>query len=478
MSDLLPGFAAHLGLSPDEAAPAFDAALAAVREAFETDGMVTLEGIGTFRANGAFEADQRLVASVNGDYAGLTPLEEAAPVAVPFLTSFPVVPVPDEPVDDTLAAPLSLPFAAFATPGNPPSAPTPPGAEQPPARRDMPGRDDTIDADLAAAMAGTWVAPASPPVADLRSPGQHPPPDEPYSFAPVAPPRQEERAVFPTVVPAAPYAATSGAAPALDTDADRPGRPGWLVLVPVLAVVALAAWWLRRDAPAPAAEAPVATGTYTDTPPLAAGGAPAGADSLDARAGVVADGDADAAAEEAAGADAPAAVAERTDPAPERGPLPRTVAPGEETYRPAPVRRAPDQSTDTPVAAPAPARRPAAPRPALPPPARVDQAADAAAGAGRAGAAAWGLRDAGAVDPSVGGVTWVLNSADAATAVEQVARYRSMGFRSSVLTATVAGRRVHRVAVGQFPDLAAAHAARHLLPPDAPADTWLLRLAD
>jgi hypothetical protein len=80
------------------------------------------------------------------------------------------------------------------------------------------------------------------------------------------------------------------------------------------------------------------------------------------------------------------------------------------------------------------------------------------------------------VEPASGGYTWVLNSTDDAEARAQVDRYRMMGFRASVLTAVVDGRRVHRVAVGQFFDIADARAARHLLPPDAPADTWILRL--
>jgi cell division septation protein DedD len=86
------------------------------------------------------------------------------------------------------------------------------------------------------------------------------------------------------------------------------------------------------------------------------------------------------------------------------------------------------------------------------------------------------LYGSGTVDPASGGFTWVLNSTSNAEARAQVERYRLQGFRASVLTAVVDGRLVHRVAVGQFTDLAYARAARHLLPPDAPADTWILRL--
>jgi hypothetical protein len=90
----------------------------------------------------------------------------------------------------------------------------------------------------------------------------------------------------------------------------------------------------------------------------------------------------------------------------------------------------------------------------------------------------YGLTGTGTVDPAAGGATWILNSTSASEAAGQADRYRSLGFRSTVLTALVDGRRVHRVAVGQFPGVAEARAARSLLPADAPADAWILRLGN
>jgi len=86
-----------------------------------------------------------------------------------------------------------------------------------------------------------------------------------------------------------------------------------------------------------------------------------------------------------------------------------------------------------------------------------------------------GLRS-GVVEASRGGFTWVVNSTSAPEAQEHTVRYRRLGYRSSVLRAVVRGRRVFRVALGQFPSVGEAERARPFLPLGIRRDTWLLRL--
>lgn len=84
------------------------------------------------------------------------------------------------------------------------------------------------------------------------------------------------------------------------------------------------------------------------------------------------------------------------------------------------------------------------------------------------------LRGPGEVNPAQGGSTWILASGNRTSAEELAARYRSQGYRSTVLPGEANGIAVYRVAVGQFADAAEARTHRSRLPSDAPASTWVL----
>jgi hypothetical protein len=126
-----------------------------------------------------------------------------------------------------------------------------------------------------------------------------------------------------------------------------------------------------------------------------------------------------------------------------------------------PVDAAPDQPA-----------RPPAPEPGTPPPTAEPGAPPSAPSS----AIPAPLRGPGSVDPARGGATWVLGSGARADAEQDVARYRRQGYRTGVLTGTVNGRTVHRVAVGQFASFQEAQRYRSALPPGAPPDAWVLRL--
>lgn len=89
-------------------------------------------------------------------------------------------------------------------------------------------------------------------------------------------------------------------------------------------------------------------------------------------------------------------------------------------------------------------------------------------------AAASPLRGSGGMNPARGNATWVLTSIDQEGAERLASRYRQQGYRTDVFGATVNGRTVHRVAVGQFGSFEEAIRYRSALPPDAPSDAWVL----
>jgi hypothetical protein len=525
-------------VSPEEARPALDLALSALRQVLEIEGTVTLGGVGTFSDDGVsrlFEPDPLLIAAVSGDYAGLGPVAEPTPVAVPFLTSFPVVPATDasevsaapladrtgeaerspvevpaeaEPIQPTpigdaadFVAPVAA-AAAFVDADETPDEIAEP-VESPPVDAGefhAAARDETIDADLAAAMAGVWAPAQAPPLSPLRPPGEDfarevGPSDEDdqstlafedaeYSFV-TAPPTAADVAAEPVYsapppppfAPAAPFAATATVTPpaaayrSYDEQDGRGWKSLWLV-VPLVAVIAAGLWfWTRRgaqdDSAPPRAEDVAAPAPATDAAgshEMAAAGGAAGDSAVeDSDLPPESVGDAEpTAAPPTAGAPADRAPAVATTPARSDRPAADEAA----AYRPAPIRRQP-----APQPEPAPTRPVTTPNPATPPP-PTRQAPAEPAPQGEA----WGLRGGGTVDASAGGVTWILNSTTEGEARAQVERYRALGYRAEVLSAVVDGRRVYRVAVGQFANAAEAHAARTLLPDDAPADAWILRL--
>lgn len=288
------------------------------------------------------------------------------------------------------------------------------------------------------------------------------------SAASLAPP---PAAVAPSgVAPEAPRTAPPPAAERsrLEQDEGTPTRT--LVLVgTLLALVALAAWLLSRrgdeappvadDRPAPAAPlaTPAPDSTVSDS--LAAAD-----DSLDARADI-----AEAPVDDApAGDDYADAGPPADEPRATRPPAPRPAAA-------APVTRPPAARTPArPPATPDPAPPPAPARPV--PPANTPSPQPGAPPLPTPAASPWGMRGAGGIDLTAGGATWIVASSSAADARMRAERYRALGFRADVITATVNGRRVHRVAVGQFASTADATSARAELPDDAPADAWVLRL--
>ncbi len=520
---LLAAFAEQVGVSEDEARPALERVVAALRATLDTGADATLEGVGTFSrgSEGAsFHSDALLVATVNGEFAGLGPVSE--PVPVPFLTSFPVVPAaevvePDiTPVDvaDDSAAELAPPRPAMVSPVHvdPDAGVDDDLTIELGPNDDVAGPDrvdEEHDRDLSDVMAGVWAPPPSPPVAPLHSPASEFPStaDEDQSTLTLeeagfsfvdAPPAPAESAAPPPITPvvAAPFAATAtvapATAPALHAVTDESGDDGrwsklWLV-VPLVAIVAAGLWLMsRRDSAGDDAGEPLAsqpgTGSSGSGVPLGAGGAPAdsSADTTAATASEALDTDDLTAANQVAQEADVATGAPSTPPSRD----------GAGAYRPAPIRLAPVPARTPPrddaaVAGQPPDDEPAPTRttPARTQVARENPGPEPAASRPRpvqepelaAGASAWGMRGSVPVDPTAGGMTWVLASTDAADARERVAIYRSLGFRAAVLPALVDGRQVYRVAVGQFAGSAEAHAARSLLPNDAPTDAWLLRL--
>jgi septal ring-binding cell division protein DamX len=541
MDPLLAALAQHLGVPPEEARPALDAALAHLRRALDADGVARLDGVGAFVDDGVsrrFEPDPVLLAAVNGAYAGLAPVAEhpappvaPAPVAppgdVPLVAPTPVAPAappgagpttpPEAPPPDVppltepawlLAAdvPRELPDDAWfeeeprtgrpgeALPGGAPLNVDLPVEEGPAEEAapfvfptDAPAEEpddltDDPDEDLDATLAGVWAPPPSPPVAplDVEPPPTYeeaefavvPLPPEPLpdgdpagygpdaapdeAWAPPPSPYVPEPLPEPVEVVPPPFAATAtapAAAPFATTapagpQGTRPpapaepreggGRRALLLALPLLLLVALATWlWLRRgDEPPAVAEVPPAPAAPRAIAPDTLAGDSLRGDSL--------------------AADSLLALVEEPPPA---GAAPEPPAPpvGAAPPRPAPPAPAPRPA---PVVPPAPAR-----------PEPPEQAGDEPAAP-----VASGLRGSSEVDASAGGATWVVNSTTSAEARMQAERYRGEGFRTGVLRATVGGRRVYRVAVGQFATVAEAEQARGGLPPDTRADAWILRL--
>lgn len=133
------------------------------------------------------------------------------------------------------------------------------------------------------------------------------------------------------------------------------------------------------------------------------------------------------------------------------------------------------------------AARPSEPETASPPAAPVRRVAAASAVPEAAVPEAAGREDAGrevaALDaaapivPGRGGLTWVVAShRGRADAEAERARYAAAGAAVAVLAARAGDTDLFRVAVGQYPTLDAAQAARPSLPRFAPADSWPLRL--
>lgn len=497
MRELLLSFADHLGVSPDDAAPVLEEALAALADDFAAAGRATLDGVGTFAATPTgprFEPDELLLATVNSDYAGLGPLAEPAPIAVPFLSAFPVVPVMAE---DAVAEPIPTDGVAQEEE----AAPVVDG----PAGRTS---DDALDDDLAAAMEDAWTAPSSPPVARLEPTNVRIAggdtiafEDADFTFVPspaglTAPGLEHPASPFPTIASPAPFAATATTQPAaplvpLTYAEERERRSALWWAVPLVAVVAVGAWLFTRSdgVPAPTGEPPageVAESGNGGRTSAASGGGAVGERGNQAQEPAGGPLPADGAAQ------VPEATQSMSEEAASEGaggattpPPPPPVAQGATASPSEPTRTEPPQpATDrtasaTPIqprtAPRQPARRPvretasATPGRTTPP---VSPATPSPAGT------LYGLTGTGSVDPAAGGVTWILNSTSASEAAGQADRYRSLGFRSAVLTAIVDGRRVYRVAVGQFPGIAEARAARSLLPSDAPADAWILRLGN
>ena len=518
---LLTAFADQLGLSSDEAVPVLERVIAALSATLESGDSVTLDGVGTFVRAGAdltFEPDALLVATVNGDYAGLSPVSE--PVPVPFLTSFPVVPAVE--LEEPSITPVDLAEDAAVEPVAPAMDNEPDSDEAVPVaplhagedltielgpNDDVEGpvhREDEADRDLASVMAGVWTPPPSPPVAPLETPdhdfdAEMPPVEAEddqstlsfeeagFSFGTETSAPAQDPAVPPPIFAsavAAPFAATATAIPApapalVAVDAAAGDDGGWnklWLVLPLVGIVAVGLWLMsQRESADDGAGAPIAaqpaSGATGSGAPIGAGGAPV--DSLDSALATedlaVVDGDERS---------VPEPVAETTGP-PQADAAPATppTADGAGAYRPAPIRLAPvpqvAAADDETPASREPVRRQPTARPP-PPPARPEPAPTPERDVAPAGA--WGVRGTAPVDASAGGFTWILASTDAADARERVAIYRSLGFRAAVLTAFVGGQQVHRVAVGQFATASEARAARALLPNDAPADAWLLRL--
>ncbi|MDX1440495.1 MAG: SPOR domain-containing protein, partial [Rubricoccaceae bacterium] len=86
------------------------------------------------------------------------------------------------------------------------------------------------------------------------------------------------------------------------------------------------------------------------------------------------------------------------------------------------------------------------------------------------------LRGSAPVNPAQGGFTWVVGSGNEQSAARLVERYRSQGFRASVLQGEANGLTVYRIALGQFTSRTEANRFRSQLPADAPAESWILSL--
>ena len=245
-----------------------------------------------------------------------------------------------------------------------------------------------------------------------------------------------------------------------ESDAPRPVTPptedrwfsmGSLLLLAVsLAAIAAAATWPRFAGTPPTPEPVPGRGVFGDTLGDAAEAAFRERGSLDA--------DSTAATPSA---DSPAASA----------PLPSSDATAPEAQ----------SADDTPDAVPPPAEPESAPAPAerrtlgVAPPAGTAILPPRVAGLPQRQTRALASRERLARGDAF---TWVvLSTPGRAEADALVQRYRQSGYRAGVVTTTAAGRTTHRVGVGQFGSRDDARAVRNRLPPQAPADTWLLDLS-
>lgn len=468
----------HLGTPQADPAAALRSVLDQAEARLAATGDVQLPGVGTFQRTSSgvrFAAAPDLLGSVNRPFAGLPAVTAPPPSADPERaaarplapsaetaaeTAHDVATGVDEPVPLSPAVPSQpSPLATDTQPEPPPAEPAPsaraPGrdardepfdradADDPPAWTPAMPASDTLGVpedieDAEFSVVAPAAAAAAPPLAPLPS---DPAPVTSTEASDAPPPAETTQAGEPGPTPAAvPVVPLASDTLPVETDADRSGwqyAAGWVLIALALGALSAAWIWSQRD-------------TADTAPPVA-----------EAMPEEVAPAAARLLAPDTVASDSfPPPVAER------RADTSATLPP-----TPAPTRPVTPNDASTPSRSPdpEPGRRPGvAPQrgQAILPP-RV---------AGLSPEDTDALASQARVDPSRGGTTWVvLATASESDAETLAARYRSAGYRTGVLY-NEGSARPYRVAVGQFETREQALRLRDRLPPQAPPDTWPLRL--